>query len=99
MTTTYKPRRSIRRYTKKQRLADLQACVRMCMAVLYEKHGTDDKEMANLTGLSTSTLRRLALGEYSLAVRFGTVQAAAAAAGFKITLDGSDPHITLAVVE
>lgn len=73
-----------KRLTPKHRLKDLHALVGICFGVLSEKN--DDKEICNLTGLSISTIQRLWRGHYSLAVRFGTIQALAAAAGLRVEL-------------
>lgn len=69
---------------RKQRLRDISEFVGLALSCLAEKH--DDKEIANLTQLSVSTVKRLWMGQYSLAIRFGTVQALAAAAGFRVEL-------------
>lgn len=70
--------------TPKQRLRDLQGLVGICLSALSEKY--DNKELCNRTGLSLSTLHRLWTGQFTLAVRFGTIQALAAAAGLKVEL-------------
>lgn len=67
----------------KQRLGELKAFVRLCFALI----GEDDlKEIVNRTHLSISTLRRLALEEYTLAIRWGTIQRLSAAAGVRLVL-------------
>lgn len=81
---------------KKERLADLQAFIDLCFAVLNEP---DMKEIANRTMLSVSTLYRLA-GHYpdqplTLAVHFGTVQALGLAAGLKIQAVETGYTVTL----
>lgn len=51
------------------------------MALLQDN---DYKEICNLTGLSITTVRRLYQGQYTLNVRYGTIQALAIAAGLEI---------------
>lgn len=79
-----KTKSSPKRLTPKQRLRDLAELVGLCMGILSETH--DNKEICNLTGLSISTIQRLWYGHYTLAVRFGTIQALAAAAGLRVEL-------------
>lgn len=71
------------RMTKKRRLQELKAFVNICFS-LIEEETQDFKEIANRTGLSVSTLYRLAVEDYTLAVRFGTVQAIGLAAGLSL---------------
>lgn len=73
--------------TKKRRLEELQNFVALCFSMLEE---FDDKELSNLTGLSLSTIRRLYLGRYTLAVQYRSIQAISAVAG--IELVSSDPN-------
>lgn len=74
-----------KRLTQKQRLRDLSETVGLCLGLLGERE-LDGKEICNLTGLSLSTINRLWRGNYTLAIRFGTVQALAAAAGLRVEL-------------
>lgn len=73
-----------RRLTKKNRLEELRAFLQICFTVLNEDTEGDMKEISNLTGLSVTTIWRLQTDRFTLCVRFGTVQAIGAAAGFKL---------------
>lgn len=75
--------RKIRRMTmtRKQRLAELRAFVRICFTAINEP---DLKEVSNHTLLSVSTLKRIQTRKLSLNVRFGTIQALGLAAGLKL---------------
>lgn len=73
-----------KKLTKKERLKDLHSLVGICFGILCEEYC--DKEICNMTGLSLSTIQRLWHGSYTIAVRFGTIQALAAAAGLQIHL-------------
>ena len=86
---------SVRRMTKKQRLGELKTFVNICFAILEEK--LDYKEICNKTHLSLSTIMRLATNEFSLCVRFGTIQALGYAAGLKFT--STETGYTVAIVE
>lgn len=70
--------------SKRQMLGELRAFVNLCLASIDEP---DDKEIANMMGVSSSTVHRLRVGEYSLCVRQGTIQALGQAAGYGLTLN------------
>lgn len=72
--------------SQKQRLEQLKAYVRICFALIAEE---DPKEVANKTGLSLSTIHRLASEDFSLDIRFRTYQSLGLAAGVEITIK---PH-------
>lgn len=95
--TTKRRSTTVEKYTKKRRLEDLRSCIKICMHVLYTEKQMDDKEVCNATGLSLSTVYRVFNGQFSLAIRFSTVQAIAAAAGFKVELIKGTS--TLAIVD
>lgn len=61
-----------------QKWHELRGLVNLCLIIIDED---DAREVANRTGLSVSTIRRLAMGEYTLRVQFRTVQALCLAAG------------------
>ena len=84
-----------RRLTKKQRLDELKTFVNICFAILEE--GLDYKEICNKTHLSMSTIIRLATNDFSLCVKFGTIQALGYAAGLKLTY--TETGYTVAIVE
>lgn len=67
--------------SKKKRIAELIAFIQLCFVMF------DDMSFAQIaekSGLSESTIRRLAFGPVSLLVRFGTIQAFGLAAGIKL---------------
>ena len=72
----------LKKMTAKQRLDTLTVIIGICFTLLEDK---DFKEVSNLTGLSLSTIHRLYNGEYTLNVRWGTIQALGIAAGLEIT--------------
>ena len=88
-------KQQIERYTRKRRFEDLKSCIRICIYTLYIDNGMDDKEVCNATGLSLSTVYRLYNEQFSLSIRFGTVQALAAAAGYKISLESGTARIAV----
>lgn len=70
--------------------------VKLCLSVMVSD-GLDIKEVSNVTGLSVSTIRRLASGDVSLKMQFRTIQNLAIGAGFVLTLEQS--KLMLRVVE
>ena len=86
----------VKRLTKKQRLSELQGLVELCFGMLVEQTHSDSKEICNLTGLSMSTINRLSIGNFTLAVRYGTIQALAGAAGLHVELTSDNSvHVSL----
>jgi hypothetical protein len=90
--STIKPKKSVLRLTQKKRLAALKEIILACQPLLRDY---DAKEISNKSGLSLSTVYKLlssrkGLSGLSLAIRFGTVQAFAAAAGLEILWKGSE---------
>lgn len=79
--------------TEKQKLKELEAFVALCFVSL---DGYDDKEIANFAGRSHYTIRRLRAGQYSLDIRYRTVEALGAAAGLKLVIGTASAHIELA---
>lgn len=74
--------------TKARRLSDLRAILDLCFILMCETYPDEDvdlKELANRTGLSVSTIRRLASHQYGLGVRFSTVQSMGLGAGVAIS--------------
>ncbi len=76
-------RHAVQRMSKSQRLKELLVFVQLCFQSLDEP---DFKEIANKSGLSLSTIHRLANGEATLCTRFGTVQALGYASGLAFEL-------------
>lgn len=68
--------------TDEMRLDELSNTICICFAMLTEY---DFKEIANLTGLCLSTIQRLYNGQYSLMIRWNTVDCLATAAGIRIS--------------
>lgn len=69
--------------TEKQKLKELEAFIALCFLSL---DGYDDKEIANFSGKSYYTIRRLRAGQYTLDIRYRTVEALGAAAGLKLVI-------------
>jgi transcriptional regulator with XRE-family HTH domain len=82
-----------KRLTKKQRLTELKQGILICFALLETDHTL--KQIADKARLCPSTISRLHSGEFTLAVRFGTVQALAAVAGLVIELTDRGTLMTL----
>lgn len=78
--------------TEKQKLRELEAFVALCFASL---EGYDDKEIANFTGRSHYTIRKLRIGQYSLDIRYRTVESLGAAAGLKLVIGTDSARIEL----
>jgi transcriptional regulator with XRE-family HTH domain len=84
-TKTRKRRKvKIRKLTKAERLRELTALVNLCLT-MHER--TSYKAIAEISGLSMSTISNLAHGRFTLAVRFGTIQALAASVGLRVMMD------------
>lgn len=93
MKTITKKTQPARRMTKKERFTELRAFVGLCFGMM--EHLTWD-EVAELSGLSRSTIRRLDLyGPSSLATHFGTVQALGIAAGLKLEMNPYSSRVSL----
>ncbi len=78
----------IGRITNKQKLEELFSVVDLCLIALNED---DPKEIANKTNLCLSTIRRLVMHEFTIAIHVGTLQSLAYAAGLTVSInpDGS----------
>ena len=86
-------RKSPIRMSRKQRLQELATFVALCFACIDE---TDPKEIANLAGVSESTIRRLLVGNFSLAVHYGTIQGLSLAAGLRLEMAETSARVSLA---
>lgn len=84
------------RLTAGQRYKELTYFVDLCFAS-FEPVGKrlDYKEIANATGLSLRTIRRLVHHDFTLAVRYGTIQALGYAAGLRLELTESKARVVL----
>lgn len=71
------------RMTKRERLGQLKAYLNICFGLLSDYKSS---EVADLTGLSVSTINRVSQGDVSLAIRWGTVEAIGLAAGLKLQM-------------
>ena len=81
------------RASKVQLLKEIRAFVQLCFHVIDEP---DLHKVAEATGLSHSTIRRLALGEASLCTHVGTVQALGKVAGLWLSVEGDRVRIRAA---
>lgn len=79
--------------TKKQKLKSLRILVSLCFQML---EGWSDEEIADAMGCHRITVYRLRTGRFTLAVRFGTIQALGLAAGFEVKLTDKDYELKLA---
>lgn len=87
-TTSNKPK-TVKKMSSKERLKQLKMFVSLCFTLCEDRftisdYGVDFKEIANASTLSLSTIKRLARGEFSLNVRYGTIQAFGLVAGVKL---------------
>lgn len=89
--TKAKPTAKTKRLSKAERLKELKHAIQLC----FVQMDTTLAEVATKTGLHPSTVYRLWTGDYTLAIRFGTAQAMAYAAGLKLELTDSDVLISL----
>jgi hypothetical protein len=80
------------RMTSKRRLDELKSFIALCFAVMEEP---DLKEIANKSGLSLSTVRRLSYGQLTLKTHFGTVQAMGYAAGLRLELTPTKARVAV----
>lgn len=78
--------------SERRRLEELTAFVNLCFAML---EGSSVKEVCRLTGLSSATVYRLWNNQFSLDVRFRTVQALGHAAGLELTWKGRKAKVRL----
>lgn len=72
---------TVKKMTKSERLKELSAFIGLCLMSLDT---LDSKEIANKAVVSFSTVERLKAGQFSLCIRFGTVQGLGIAAGLKL---------------
>lgn len=87
-------RTNVKAMTSAARLKELQTFIRLCF-VFFEDMKHDDKEIANLSGLSQSTVWRMRAGMASLHTKFGTIQALGIAAGLQLTADNYKMRVAL----
>lgn len=93
VTAVKQPKAQQRRKTlsKAERLKELKHAIQLC----FVQMDCSLAQVAEKTGLGISTIYRLWEGNYTLAIRFGTAQAMAYAAGLKLELTDSDVLISL----
>lgn len=89
MTSLKKPRS----LTTSERLSELRTVMGLCFAVLEED--CDLKEIANLTGLSVTTLQRHRQGDSTLQMHVDTLQRICYAAGLDVNGDEFGYRISL----
>jgi len=78
----------VQRISSKMRLTDLKAFVNLCFGCLENDDETVDlKEIANKTRLSLTTIWRLRTNQFTLAVRYDTIQRLGYSAGLKLTYE------------
>lgn len=93
MPTTATRKRTVKKLTAKKRLEELQSFVSLCFIML---EGQNFHQIADKAMLSHTTIYRLFHGQYSRAVRFGTIQALGIAAGLRLEMTEYDCKVTIA---
>lgn len=78
--------------SEKKKLDELRTFIQLCFTML---EGKSLKEVSKATGLSLSTIYRLWYGQFSLDIRYRTVQAMGHAAGLELTWKGRKAKVRL----
>lgn len=79
-------RTEIIKMTQEKRFEELANFVKLCFMLLNEEETSDYKEISNKSGLSVSTIGRLANQNFTGCVRFNTVQSLGIAAGLRLDI-------------
>ena len=83
----------VKQMSQEKRLQELQNFINPCFAMMED---LSFKQVAEKSGLSETTIRRLYAGEASLATHFGTVQALGMAAGLQLEMTERKAKLKLA---
>lgn len=67
------------------RLRELKNFMDICFTLIVDREGDSNKRIAELCGLSYWTIWRMRSGEFSLKIRYDTVQRVATVAGLRLT--------------